>query len=121
MGDLQGGGIVRVRVFDANNPNDIGDTCTWIVNSFSTGINDISVNNLSVYPNPSTDFITVGADSKFNVLKTYDISGREVMNTYFTSTTEKLIDISQLKSGVYFVNTYFDSEMIGTQKITKNE
>jgi len=43
------------------------------------------------------------------------------MNTYFTSTTEKLIDISQLKSGVYFVNTYFDSEMIGTQKITKNE
>ena len=121
MGDLQGGGIVRVRVFDANNPNDIGDTCTWIVNSFSTGINDISVNNLSVYPNPSTDFITVGADSKFNVLKTYDFSGREVMNTYFTSTTEKLIDISQLKSGVYFVNTYFDSEMIGTQKITKNE
>ena len=121
MGDLQGGGIVRVRIFDANNPNDTGDTCTWIVNSFSTGVTDISVNRLSIYPNPSTDFITVSAESKFDILKTYDINGREVMNIYFTPTIEKLINVSQLKSGVYFVNTYFEGEMIGTQKITKNE
>lgn len=113
--------MLRIRVYDVNNPTD-GDTCTWIVNSVSTtGINDEKLNSLTVFPNPSNDIITVGADSKFNVLKAFDINGREVMNTYFTLTTEKSIDVSQLQSGVYFVNTYFDGEVIGTQKITINE
>jgi hypothetical protein len=113
--------MLRIRVYDVNNPTD-GDTCTWIVNSVSTtGINDEELNNLSVFPNPSNDIINISAESKFNILKAFDISGKEVLNTYFSSTTEKLIDVSQLKSGIYFVNTYFNGEIIGTQKITKNE
>jgi PKD-like domain/Secretion system C-terminal sorting domain/HYR domain/Putative metal-binding motif len=62
--------------------------------------------DLSAYPNPATDVVTVSFNTKADyTLNIVDVTGRivsSVANTANGSTTEKL-DVSQLQSGVYMI------------------
>jgi len=57
-------------------------------------------NEISVYPNPAFDKLTVKGLSKFNAAL-YDICGKEVLNV--NKTNDNSIDVSSLKPGVYMV------------------
>jgi WD40 repeat protein len=113
--------MLRLRVYDVNNPTD-GDTCTWIVNSVATtSISENLISNLTVYPNPTTDYLTVSNSSDFNAIKLFDIQGKKVLNNTFVLTTEKQVELNGLSSGIYMLNTYNDNVVVGTQKVTINE
>ena len=59
--------------------------------------------NISVYPNPATEEITIDLnDIQLNWLRILDITGREILREVKLSGTSK-IDIGQLNSGVYFI------------------
>ena len=60
--------------------------------------------NISIYPNPATDFITVNYEfQKYNTgIAIYDLSGRLIRLTTL-SNNNNIIDVSKLK-GVYIVN-----------------
>jgi len=116
-----GSGTLRVRVYDMNNPSD-GDTCTWIVNSLNTtSVEDKDASTVLIYPNPATDLISVVSSSLFNNIAVFDIQGKKVLNTIFKNTTETSVNVSVLKSGVYFVKTYTDGVLMETQKFTISE
>ena len=116
-----GSGMLRVRVYDVNNPTD-GDTCTWIINSTQvSAVHENETNTALIYPNPATDLISVATSSFFNSITVFDIQGKKVLNTLFENTTETLVNISALKSGVYFVKTYTDGVLMETQKFTISE
>jgi hypothetical protein len=63
------------------------------------GIEDTKlVQALDIYPNPAIDRLLVKTSHSNSVISIIDISGKVVFNT-----TLKVIDISHLNKGVYFV------------------
>lgn len=68
-----------------------------------------SLEAISIYPNPTEDQITViGTDSELSTFKVYDANGKNVTNmvkTLITGATSLVIDLSNLKSGYYILET----------------
>ena len=86
------------------------------INSCETACNITSVqeNNTSefnIYPNPIKDVLTI--DGIYNSVNIYDVFGKLVL----TSETQKIIDVSSLSNGVYFVNINTENT-INVKKIT---
>ncbi|MCX6267577.1 MAG: YCF48-related protein [Bacteroidetes bacterium] len=70
------------------------------------GLNDLSIKHrgLNIYPNPSTDLVTIEtlAAPARSQLSVMSLNGEEIMACKITE-PKTTIDISNLKSGVYFV------------------
>ena len=62
-------------------------------------VGEVDALEMSVYPNPATDFIMVNVETQdFVSLQIYDVMGRNVLTT-----TETAIDLRSMEAGVYFV------------------
>ncbi|MBN8701702.1 MAG: T9SS type A sorting domain-containing protein [Bacteroidetes bacterium] len=70
--------------------------------AYKTGLEESSM-NVSVYPNPATDFVTIKVESTENTTATiYNYSGVAV-KTIALAETETKVNISELPAGMYFV------------------
>lgn len=79
------------------------------------GTEEFIAENISVYPNPTSEIIWVEDNTSFSVnnYSIYDISGRRILFNTFNA-SEKKVDVSNLNSGVYLL------ELISSErKITK--
>jgi hypothetical protein len=65
-----------------------------------TGVNEIESNLFSVYPNPTTDFVTIKSDIEIASVLVYDYSGKLVRMVEPNSFETKL-DVSALAAGFY--------------------
>ncbi len=62
----------------------------------------------SIYPNPSTDYITILSENdRPSTVTISDMSGRVIKRDYF-HTKNKVIDISQLSNGLYLITVAAD-------------
>jgi hypothetical protein len=77
--------------------------------TYCDGINQINANNsISIYPNPASTELFIKAENFKPVrLTLYDISGQVLQSGKF----EPHIDISQLSSGVYFIEVKAGNEV----------
>ena len=68
------------------------------------GVEDFIADNISVYPNPTSEMVWVSDNTSFPVedYSVYDTSGRMIMHNTFDS-SEKKIDVSNLETGVYLL------------------
>jgi endonuclease I len=79
------------------------------------GTEEFIAENISVYPNPTSEIIWVEDNTSFSVnnYSIYDISGRRILFNTFNA-SEKKVDVSNLNSGVYLL------ELVSSErKITK--
>ena len=60
-------------------------------------VSEIEASAMSVFPNPATDRLYVNAEN-LNYVEIFDMTGRSVMTS-----TMNVIDLSNVKAGVYFV------------------
>ena len=65
-----------------------------------TGVNEIESNLFSVYPNPTSDFVTIKSDKEIVSVLVYDYSGKLVRMVEPNSFETKL-DVSALAAGFY--------------------
>ena len=67
-----------------------------------TGVADISLEKITIYPNPVKDELQIeSGEVHIENVKIYDINGRNIAN--YTLSTAKSIDVSYLPSGTYFL------------------
>ncbi len=103
--------VVKIRWIMTSNTSTDGTVVaesgkSKIDNIFITGdlINDnselFSLQIISVYPNPATDFIIVKSESEVQV-GLYDINGKQVIDTH--SGTDDRIDITKINLGIYIL------------------
>lgn len=84
----------------------------------TTGIHDFKKDSfyVKVYPNPTSDKITIGSSQKISVLEIFNVLGEKV----YYSTTQPLnnatIDLSSHPKGIYIAKIYC-GEQIHTEKI----
>ena len=68
------------------------------------GVNENALSNISVYPNPTSRFLNIGSpDSIIKSIKVIDLRGRQVMDVNEINDTNVSVDVSLLRSAVYFV------------------
>ncbi|WP_448607413.1 peptide-N-glycosidase F-related protein [Paenimyroides ceti] len=80
----------------------------------TVSIEDIKYVDYSLYPNPSSDFLTVNASEKLREIVLYDLSGKQVLQS-----TANTLDISILASGMYVAKIKFENGVETTEKIVK--
>lgn len=77
------------------------DSYLTIAGAPTTAINDVNSKTITISPNPSSDFITLGGNS--GLIRIYDMKGSLVLS--HNATTNERIDISSLTNGVYVLKT----------------
>jgi hypothetical protein len=92
-----------------------------ILVSGTLGTNDFLASKFSVSPNPAKNIITIsnGSNVLVDSVKITDINGRTVKSVKLNNVVEAQINISELNSGVYFLNIN-SNEGSTTKKIVKN-
>ena len=77
----------------------------------SSGINNISANSIMVFPNPATGIIHISGDAVIGAkqveVKLLDMQGKQV-----TLTTETTVDVSGVKTGIYFLYCTIDGKLV---------
>jgi len=91
--------------------------------STTVGVNETTINlELSVYPNPTTDYLTLKIDdielSTLN-FQLIDLQGKVIENKKVTATTST-INVESLSKATYFLNVTDNNQLIKTFKIIKD-
>jgi len=105
------------------------DDATWsttnwtnidAIASFSTdcstlAIEDVSIQNINVYPNPTTNLIKIRSSAIINKIELYDLIGKQVLLTKQTNQ----IDVSHLPSGIYLLKASIKNKTLIKKIIIK--
>ncbi len=78
-----------------------------------TPVGEIELTGISIFPNPATDRLDITAESAIQEVRIFDCTG-QLVRTYPQTANHASLEISDLQSGIYFVNLY-----IGNQVATK--
>ncbi len=103
--------LIRESADRYNNPTDqhgygIPDFAAAYTTTLST--KDLSLRKLSVYPNPAEDFINISLNTSATYqLKVFSVLGEKIMEK---SMNNSQVDLSELKSGIYFLEISKDDE-----------
>ena len=89
----------------------------------SVGIKETALNiSLSVFPNPTSDFLSLKVEDYNNEALSYNLideQGKLVMNEQITNQGTQ-VAMSTLARGAYFINVLQENKKIQTFKIIKN-
>jgi len=81
----------------------------------------IVANQLSAYPNPANDVVTISNDNSIAMqsAQIVDINGRTIKTVNLNGVSQATINVSELTSGIYFMNITTERGKI-SKKIIKN-
>jgi endonuclease I len=91
-----------------------------VVNCDGIGVNSLLGNQISVYPNPTQNTITVSNININDKISIINYLGQNILNLNAKSENQ-IIDLSKQSEGIYFVLIYEDNKLIKTQKIIKRK
>ena len=108
-----GDNVVTLTVTD-NNGNT--STCDAIVTvDAGLGVDNISLNTISLHPNPTSDIINISGNFSGLSFIVYDLLGKKI----FKGNTSRIIDTSKLEKGIYLIE-FSSSNQKAVRKIIKN-
>jgi hypothetical protein len=73
-------------------------------------------NNLSIYPNPTSDYLLVKSDLKIEDIQISDMNGRIINNLKFQ---DNKMNLASLQTGIYFAKISDINGKLKTVKIIK--
>ena len=88
--------------------------------SAETSINDVLKNEIKIYPNPASGNVTITNSNTIENISIYTISGSKVLDIN-PAVKSKLLDISQLTSGIYLIMVCDDLGNTFSQKVMVNK
>ena len=84
--------------------NGLGTLKTDDLNTTTLGVTDYaSIENISIYPNPTEDYIRFSGLNNPQEYIIYDFLGKEIIKG--TINKNEKVDVKRLKSGIYFILT----------------
>ncbi|NJN50219.1 MAG: T9SS type A sorting domain-containing protein [Polaribacter sp.] len=112
--------ISQVQITGAGPSNPIGKIFIDNVLFYKAGTASVDNNELlgfSMYPNPTTNMLTISAKENISSAEVYSILGKKVMSVEVNNTS-KTFDVSGLTNGVYLIK-YNVNNKVGTAKFVK--
>ncbi|MDL2228444.1 T9SS type A sorting domain-containing protein [Odoribacter sp. OttesenSCG-928-L07] len=83
------------------------------------GVNEYDKNDYKVYPNPTTNILTIEAQDNVDIIVT-DIVGKKIVEMYNCNSVYNL-DTSKWHNGIYFINIYSKGQKIITERVIKSD
>ena len=83
----------------------------------TASVSDSELLNVSMYPNPATNFLNIAAKEAIQNATIYNVLGKKVMSLNINKSSES-IDISNLSTGMYLIK-YTVGNAVGTAKFIK--
>ena len=89
-----------------------------IVDDCSVGIEPRELQDIVIYPNPASTFLTIetGSSEKYHI-RINSLNGQTILSTTMEGTSHQ-IDLSSFQKGVYFI-TIKSNDFVTTEKIIK--
>lgn len=82
----------------------------------NTGLEESQSSQINIYPNPADDMIYINPNNQpIDQVNIYDLQGREIKQ--FSLTGQTSLDVSDLQSGIYFLNILSQGQIVTYQKI----
>jgi hypothetical protein len=81
---------------------------------YGTDYEEFSLTDLSVYPNPTKDFINIESTMSIDKIEIYNISGSKIVE----KRNSQRINLTNLERGVYFLKAYSNGNTV-SKKILK--
>jgi len=85
----------------------------------STGIGELQMNELAVYPNPSSDLVTISASYTVKSIEVLNNIGQVVITDDVNDNTYQF-NVSTFENGIYFIKIKTDEGKLLIRKITVN-
>lgn len=112
IGNSSGTSLFALSTFDDELWSMINDlSCTNSTTNFAK-----AEKNITIYPNPATDIVTIETTEIIENIQIYSTLGQLVFNS---EAIDNQLDISHLKSGIYYLRIKLFDESIFTQKLIK--
>ena len=83
----------------------------------NVAVKNVERANISIYPNPTTDFVTLEGFNNISKISVYDLSGR-MLKTISTLNDNQVIDFRTYSKGIYMLKINSE-EGITTFKLVK--
>ena len=78
------------------------DRGLFVVRDHLLGVNDNSISNFAVAPNPATEVVTVTSKTEpIAQVEIFNVLGQKIMDLNFTESLSENINVSNLQSGMY--------------------
>lgn len=87
---------------------------------YHTGINDPTVSEIRMYPNPAGNLLTIEHIKNVNRIMVYNLTGQKMFEFNNLKDGTLIINTSTLTQGVYFVTFYNDNSLMRTDKFMKD-
>ncbi|WP_373708751.1 choice-of-anchor J domain-containing protein [Kaistella sp.] len=84
------------------------------VTQSALGVSDSEKTEVSIYPNPTSDFIKIQNVKELQTVRIFDMSGKKVKETSSAD-----IDVRNLSAGQYIINIYSGNNVISRKFIKK--
>jgi hypothetical protein len=82
-----------------------------------TGINQLSNNAWSIFPNPTQGELNINSSFPFESYSISDVTGRVLLQSKVTATNNcEIVNARMLTSGIYFCTVYFNNSF-STKKL----
>lgn len=90
--------------------------------AMTTSLQDVSFNEINVYPNPVIDMLQIegGQLNELEKIVLYDVLGAIIYSSESMNEDEMVIDMSSLKEGLYFIHLQHNNGAMKNIKIVKN-
>ncbi len=89
----------------------------------ATGLNDFTLNDVELYPNPANDFVTLNVIGTLSNAAEYSIYGAEdgkVLRNESLTSNQVRVNVSTLAQGVYFVRVTDSGRVVVKKLIIQN-
>lgn len=102
--DLIGTATITLTITDDGAPTGIATEQFTITVNARTGIESMDADEISVFPNPASDFIQISLDhTKESTLTVTDENGKVIVNSHVSLISDYKLDVSNYPKGVYLV------------------
>ena len=112
-----------------------GQDCAWIdnvalpcsgvmvvedvVDPAEVGVTTYTVTRATVFPNPTSEYVTVQSEQPVEHLALFDLNGRLVKRVNVGGETESRLDMNDVPSGFYLMQVIFGNQQVQNLKIIK--
>ena len=70
-----------------------------------------------IYPNPTNNLLIIQSEKEIKSIVISDLSGKNINSIRFDSNSKKIIDVSDLKNGIYFINILMTDNSVISKKV----
>lgn len=120
-----GSGYVEILVFDiADSANTVQLLKFYGEANNNVGISNLDTKSLSIYPNPTSNFIQINGVNQLDAIETieiYSIIGRKVFQKEVSSLNDLKVNVQSFDNGVYLIKLFDKTKNVAyTKTFVKN-